>query len=371
MKALRLIAMNLLLVFYASLSYAEQYTLVKIADSTCTEFFCDTSTFFTSPAVMNDAGAIAFSVHSEGNINGPVDHIVLAHGRTFIGIASSKNPLFQVGGLRDKYSLNNAGSVVFEAVLGGPTSSAVGLFIGNGNSLKKVAESCCAGFLGSEPSINNSGSVAYSVGTAIQLVRGTNTGVMIDDSGPFEFFAPPIFNDTGAVVFRGNLDDSRVGIFVADGKKTVSIAVFDDTFRYAGGNSSYSINNSGRVIFIASSGELGGVYVGDGSSLKQIADTSGAYSLFPVGTFHNISPAINNQGKVAFRAQLRDGRSGIFSGPDSVNDKVISTGDTLFGSNVVSIQFNRYGLNDEGQIAFNALLADGTQGIYLAIPNKK
>jgi hypothetical protein len=327
---LGLAAINLSLLLYAPATYAEQYSFIKVTDNTCLEFFCDTSTLFAnSPPVLTDAGAVAFSVRSEGNVNGPVDHIVVGDGRTFIGIANSRNPLFVTGGLRDKISMNNAGSVVFEAVLGGPSSSAVGLFVGDGNSLKKVAEHCCAGFVGNEPSINNSGSVAYALSQgsliqrAIKLVKGTNTEVILDDSGPFDFFAPPIVNEAGAVVFRGNLDDNRVGISVTDGKKTFPIALFDDTFQYAGGNSSYSINSSGRVIFIARSGGSSGIYVGDGSSLKQIANTNGAYSLFPVGTFHNISPAINNRGNVAFTAQLRDGQTGIFTGPDSVNDKVI------------------------------------------------
>lgn len=51
-----------------------------------------------------------------------------------------------------------------------------------------------------------------------------------------------------------------------------------------------------------------------------------------------------------------------------MNDKVITTGDSLFGSTVTSIDFSRQGLNNLGQVAFYATLADGTSGIFRADP---
>jgi hypothetical protein len=59
---------------------------------------------------------------------------------------------------------------------------------------------------------------------------------------------------------------------------------------------------------------------------------------------------------------------GIFTGPDPVGNKVISVGDSLFGSIVRNLGFFRDGLNNQGQIAFFASFADGTQGIYRADP---
>ena len=49
-----------------------------------------------------------------------------------------------------------------------------------------------------------------------------------------------------------------------------------------------------------------------------------------------------------------------------MNDRVIATGDSLFGSIVTSITFTTPGLNNLGQIAFRADLADGTTGIFRA-----
>jgi len=57
---------------------------------------------------------------------------------------------------------------------------------------------------------------------------------------------------------------------------------------------------------------------------------------------------------------------GIFTGPDPGGDRVIATGDPLFGSIVVGLDFTPTGLNDAGQIAFAATLADGRQVVARA-----
>src|SRR5262249_6376099 len=58
---------------------------------------------------------------------------------------------------------------------------------------------------------------------------------------------------------------------------------------------------------------------------------------------------------------------GIFTGPDPLADKVIATGDLLFGSALVEI-VGLYGLNNNGQIAFYGTLADGRQVVVRADP---
>ena len=50
------------------------------------------------------------------------------------------------------------------------------------------------------------------------------------------------------------------------------------------------------------------------------------------------------------------------------NDKVIATGDNLFGSTVTALSMDRESMNDKCQIAFWARLANGTEGIYRAEP---
>jgi hypothetical protein len=69
---------------------------------------------------------------------------------------------------------------------------------------------------------------------------------------------------------------------------------------------------------------------------------------------------------VAFLANLRGGGSGIFLGPEA--EEVIATGDPLLGSTVTGLSFFRDGLNDAGQVAFLATLADGRRVIVRADP---
>jgi hypothetical protein len=57
---------------------------------------------------------------------------------------------------------------------------------------------------------------------------------------------------------------------------------------------------------------------------------------------------------------------GIFTGDDLVNDRVITRGDTLFGSTVTGLSLFANSLNNNGQIAFTATLADGRQVIVRA-----
>ncbi len=91
------------------------------------------------------------------------------------------------------------------------------------------------------------------------------------------------------------------------------------------------------------------------------------------GSFRNFAGnSINNRGTVTFLARLDAGGSGVFTGPDPVADKVIATGDPLLGSTVANLAISQsepgVGLNEKGQIAFFAELANGTQGIYRADP---
>jgi hypothetical protein len=57
---------------------------------------------------------------------------------------------------------------------------------------------------------------------------------------------------------------------------------------------------------------------------------------------------------------LDNGDIGIFTGADVVRDKVIAAGDPLAGSSVAGgIILSRQSLKNNGQIAFQATLADG------------
>src|SRR5262249_56847714 len=105
-----------------------------------------------------------------------------------------------------------------------------------------------------------------------------------------------------------------------------------------------------------------GICAGSGGRVTAIAAAGGPFS--DVGSL----PSLNDAGTVAFFAILAGGGSGIFTGPDPVADRVIGIGDPLLGSTVVALNFVPEGLNDSGQLAFGAGLADGRQVVVRADP---
>jgi len=162
------------------------------------------------------------------------------------------------------------------------------------------------------------------------------------------------------VTFKGFLDEGGEGIYTGSGGTLTTIAstigpFFTDLY------GSPDINDHGIVAFSAMlDGGLQGIFTGDGSTVTTIADTFWAI---------DSNPSINNSGMVAFKARPEVGQeAGIYIGPDPIFDKVIGTGDLLDGSTVTSILSFHDGLNDQGQIAFSASLADGRDIIVRADP---
>ena len=80
------------------------------------------------------------------------------------------------------------------------------------------------------------------------------------------------------------------------------------------------------------------------------------------------SPSLNNSGTVAFRAFLDTGEDGIFTGPDPLADKVIGTGDPLFGSTVTSSLHRLRIAQRQRPNRLHYGLADGRLGIARADP---
>ena len=83
---------------------------------------------------------------------------------------------------------------------------------------------------------------------------------------------------------------------------------------------------------------------------------------------------LNSKGELAYYAKfgISPFVQGIFTGPDKVADRVIATGDPLFGSVVSEVtppQFTtgRF-LNDNGQVAFAYKLSNGLAGVAVATP---
>jgi len=139
-----------------------------------------------------------------------------------------------------------------------------------------------------------------------------------------------------------------------------------------------AINRDGRVAFRTISNGQDTVFRTNGATVETVADSSGPFASF------SQTVSINDAGTVLFAATLDNGLRGLFTGPNPVSDKVIATGDSLFGSTVLSLQsplssssflplplFLSEGLNDRGQIAFAVELTDGRRLLARANPVAK
>jgi hypothetical protein len=193
------------------------------------------------------------------------------------------------------------------------------------------------------------------------------------------------FNNAGEVAFWGQLNSGGTGIYRGDGTTLTKIAQTDDPDPDAigflsGFGERPSINDLGQVAFTAliiqpPLQNLAAVYLGDGTSNLPVAmrgqvapDGNGHFSNF--GVMEASSPpklVLNNQGQVAFSAELPDASDGatqgIFRGDESTLTQVMRLnavapdGNGRFSS-VVDVP----ALNEAGQVAFEARLTNTSGG---------
>ena len=228
------------------------------------------------------------------------------------------------------------------------------------------------------PSINNAGVLAFRQETNYTTSILTKDGVTLDEVVLGQELIQPLINNVGTVTY---IHDNTVGngestIVTNDGTNktviadTTGIPRLSNFIEIGSSEGGFSLNNKGTVAFYTVTYDATGAGVGNailtsnGTTRTTIADVSGSFSSLS-------TPSINDLGTVVFLASLNQGGQGIFTGPDSVRDKVITTGDSLSGSTVTSLSFGRgsKGLNNSGQVAFLAQLANGTSGIFRADPD--
>jgi len=344
-------------------AHAAAYTFTNIADTN--GIYAHTGQLFggsvgLSDLAINNAGMVAFSSRLDDGTSG----IFRSEGSFITSIALTSGPVFS--GLNGA-SINSAGTVAFEGFL--DANGENGIFTGSGGPITTVAlntEPTFSAF--GSPVINGAGTVAFranldSGDSGIFARNGAVTTTIAIVSGPiFSGVGGELsINSGGMVAFVASLDSGGNGLFTSSGGSPTTITLGNLSVFGSG-----SINDEGKVVFISSTGEI---FTGDGGPLTLIADISGDFSGFG---FH---PTINNLGMVAFAAGLDNGVSGIYTGEDPVSDKVIETGDMLFGQHVRAITlappnevYGNIDINDLGQIAFHYELFNGDQGIAVATP---
>jgi len=336
---------------------AANYIVTNIADTT------GPFSVFGSPPALNNNGTAAFTAFLDAGGHG----VFSGNGGPVTTIADINGPF---SGLGNVPSINDSGTVAFNALL---DNGGAGVFLGNGGPTTTIADRSgpLNGFV--YIAINNSGTVAFQgQGDNALSQSGIFTGnggpitTIANNSGPFGSFGGggfgrPDINANGTVVFRADIDGNAGGghgIFSGSGGPVNTIADISGVFSSIAHDP--SINSGGTVAFTASlDAGGGGIFTMSGGMMATIADLSGPFAGF------NFIPGINDGGTVAFRALLDAGGEGLFVGPDPVADKVIQTGDALFGSVLTSIFFDR-GLNNNGAVAFSYTLANGVQGVAVA-----
>ena len=348
----RLLFLTVLLT-WASAALAVEYTFTKIADNTSGRL----AGHGLGNATINATGTVAFQASAPSSSG-----IFIGNGGPITTIADEIS-LF-ISGLGVPV-INDNGVVAFIGFLG--AGGDVGIFTGSGGPITTIVDTTGPFSFGQFPAINNSGTVAFTalhetLGPGVFTGSGGPITTIVDESGDFTAIrGNPAINNLGTVAFFANRLGVQ-GVFATSGGDPITIADTSGPFVGFGGGK-ISINDDGTVAF---GGDLSfanqAIGFGNGGSPTILTDTLGPFLNF------DLFPSINSANTVMFEAFLDAGGSGIFTGPDPVGDKVIQTGDPLLGSTVAIIDFISGGLNDNGQIAFSAQLADGTKVIVRADP---
>jgi hypothetical protein len=328
---------------------AGEYTFRLIADST------GPFTLVSAPSSFRDDGMLVFLAAYRGSRG---FGIYASDGTTTTTIADTSGPFTEVGG----GVINADGMVSFWAEDG----TTAYIFKGDGASNTLIADTTGEfRYLAAAPAINADGRVAFCAQLhggeeGIYVGDGTTTETIVDTQGPFSYFFGKIGFDAGdTLAFWAALDSGHGGIFTSDGETTTTIA--DTTGEFYRFDSDPDMTPDGIVAFAAELDCSGprGVFVGDGDSIFMVADDTGPFDYLR-------GPEINTRGTVAFYGRLDSGNRGIFTGPDPESDKVIMTGDELFGAAVELLMIGD--MNNLDEISFNAILSDGRGVVAVATP---
>ena len=202
---------------------------------------------------INAAGTVAFWALPDSGPSG-----------VFFGNGATTTPLFINSAslsVPGNFSLNEAGTLAFTS------GNGTGVFTANSGVVTMIAGSSGPlNYFGTTPAINNAGTVALIAGVggidggSYGIYRGDGGPLttIADRSGPFSSFSSfssgnPSINDSGTVAFIAGLDAGGAGIFIGDGTATSEVigigdALFDSTIATFG-ISPTSLNDSGQVAF--------------------------------------------------------------------------------------------------------------------------
>lgn len=299
----------------------------------------------SSPSLF--AGIIQPTVGTSINDVGTVAYVKTDFDQSFTprfsGIFTSNSENSLIDNFSSPYSffwspaINNQGTVAFLAGQGDPSIGLAGIFISSNGTLTNIADS--------------SSSLFSTFNVGFDTVGGNS---------PLSSYTIPSINEAGTVAFNAGLDAGGQGIFTGSSQGVTTVADSNGNFDSF---SSADINEQGAVAFLAQLDDQStGIFTSINGQITTVADTSGDFSSFLS------DPSINDKGAVAFLATLDSGVTGIFTGSDPLTDKVLAIGDQLFGSTVTNLIITQSGLNNQDQLAFEVVLANGSDFVLRADP---
>ncbi|BAZ51565.1 hypothetical protein NIES4103_42220 [Nostoc sp. NIES-4103] len=219
----------------------------------------------------------------------------------------------------------------------------------------KIADSRDFTSVGGGP-INDNGTVAFAVSGADDFGL-PSTGIFTSNGGAFTTVVNfnlgyntingIAINNSGSVAFANNILP-REGLFISNGQNVSTVARPSDNL-FTVNLSSNAFNDSGTVVFRT----FDAIVTGNGGPLTTIVDTSGPFQFF------SQDPVINNANVVAFQADLKDGRQGVFTSKDGTITTIADNTSSLLGG------FSELDINNKETVIFSASLENGVGGIFI------
>ncbi|BBO35062.1 choice-of-anchor tandem repeat NxxGxxAF-containing protein [Lacipirellula parvula] len=324
---------------------AQPYKFTRIADT------ASGYQWPVTPAITNSGSVVFKAKMSDGNVG-----IFRSSGDGVETLVNGSGVFDDIG----EFATNDSGHVVFT----GRNASAYGVYKFVNGIVSLVADESEGMSLFRGVTINDSGEVAFVAQVANRFGIFTGPDVTTDrvagDNGItlHPWYSFPEIDDDGSIVFcaRRSQPSRTFGVFRASGDSVDLIAPMPGE-----ANEDIAIGTDGSVLTL-SKDELGieSILSHRAGVTQTIVDTSGEFWVLR-------SPQMNANGQIVFQASLDNHARGIFVGPNPTADKVILSGDSLFGGVVDYFQFGS-GFNDAGQVAFAYVLTNGVSGIALATP---
>jgi hypothetical protein len=211
------------------------------------------------------------------------------------------------------------------------------------------------------PSLNNAGRAVYVSGVG-EKVAVAPIGTTL--TPPANYVTPASMNDGDVIAFAApDPSSNKAGLY-----RGSTTPLLQDGDAISGGTIVFNflqrpgVNNAGTMAF------KGRFDVGDVQGPNGVFTTDG-HSVTLVGTSPLDRFSLNESGSVAYRKNLGGTGDGVYLGrPGLIDQEVIGPGDALDGSTFTGGFIWEESLNNLGQVAFYAFLADGRRGVYVATP---